>query len=114
MNNWKPYAVLAVIVVALLGGIYFYAKGGEPKGRDYSKAVEVMPTRDHIVEKSPRPNYNSNPPTSGNHYDKPSHEGFFDQAIIDEHMIHNLEHGDIWVSYRASTTPPSVVAQLKG
>jgi hypothetical protein len=113
MTNWKSYVILILVLAVFVGGIYLYVKSDEPKGPDYSKAIDVLPTRNHIPEGSPRPAYNSNPPTSGDHYDKPAHEGFYDQPIVDEHMVHNLEHGDIWVSYRASTTPASVVDQLK-
>ena len=113
MNNWKPYTILVIVISGLFTGIYFYVKSGEPKGPDHSVAYEVSGNGNHIAEGSPRPNYNSNPPTSGPHYDKPAHEGFYSESIIDEHIVHNLEHGDIWVSYRASTTPASVIEQLK-
>ena len=54
----------------------------------------------HIPEGSPRPNYNSNPPTSGDHYVNPIRAGVYDQTPPDENLVHNLEHGHIWLSYR--------------
>lgn len=46
--------------------------------------------------------YNSNPPTSGSHYGEPAKWGIYDQPLPDEQLIHNLEHGGIWISYRDS------------
>jgi len=43
--------------------------------------------------------YNSNPPTSGPHYAQPAKWGVYDKELADEQLIHNLEHGGIWISY---------------
>jgi hypothetical protein len=50
--------------------------------------------------------YNSNPPTSGPHYVQPANWGVYQTELPDEQLIHNLEHGGIWISYTgiASTT----------
>ena len=45
--------------------------------------------------------YNSNPPTSGPHapsWVRPL--GVYTEVIADIFMIHNLEHGHVWLSYR--------------
>ena len=46
--------------------------------------------RDHIPVGSARPAYNSNPPTSGPHYDTPAAWGFYDKELPDEQLVHNL------------------------
>ena len=51
--------------------------------------VGAMPTR-----------YNSDPPTSGDHYAAPVRAGFYEQRLPDAYLIHNLEHGQIWLSWR--------------
>lgn len=56
--------------------------------------------REHIPVGSPRPDYNSNPPTSGPHYDTPIPAGVYQDELPDENLVHNLEHGHIWLSYR--------------
>ena len=43
--------------------------------------------------------YNSNPPTSGPHYAEPAKWGVYDKELADEQLVHNLEHGGIWISY---------------
>lgn len=54
----------------------------------------------HIAEGEAHPPYNSNPPTSGWHYTVPAAWGVYRQAIPDETVVHNLEHGGIWLSYQ--------------
>jgi hypothetical protein len=46
-----------------------------------------------------RSNYNSDPPTSGWHYDEPARAGFCETPLPDEQLVHNLEHGHVVISY---------------
>lgn len=55
--------------------------------------------------------YNSNPPTSGPHYQSPGNWGMYDYESNDKIFIHNLEHGGIWISYKPSVSK-EVVAEL--
>lgn len=56
--------------------------------------------RDHIQVGQSHPPYDSNPPTSGWHYDSPADWGFYTTELPDETLVHNLEHGGIWISYK--------------
>ena len=59
--------------------------------------------------------YNSNPPTSGSHYNiagtAPTPTGVHLQPIRDEIQVHNLEHGHIGIQY--NNLPQSVVSALE-
>lgn len=55
--------------------------------------------QEHIATDTPRMKYNSDPPTSGQHYAETAPRGVNDEEIDDRHLIHNLEHGEIWISY---------------
>lgn len=68
---------------------------------DNSVAFEILESP-HIPEGSPRPEYNSDPPTSGPHYARWPEAGIYapDATIPDEYLVHNLEHGHVWLSYR--------------
>lgn len=48
--------------------------------------------------------YNSSPPTSGPHYATPEEWGVFKKEIDDQILIHNLEHGGVWISYKPGTS----------
>lgn len=54
---------------------------------------------DHIPVGS-RVDYNSNPPTSGDHWPEPAAWGAYREPLPDELVVHNLEHGGTWLSYR--------------
>jgi hypothetical protein len=65
---------------------------------DASVAYESQ-GRDHIEVTDPHDPYNSNPPTSGPHA-AALRTAVYDRELPDENLIHNLEHGHIWLSYR--------------
>ncbi len=56
--------------------------------------------RAHIYAGERHPPYNSNPPTSGWHLPAPAAWGFYANELPDELVVHNLEHGGIWISYK--------------
>ena len=64
---------------------------------------EIMPTRNHVAEGIPV-TYNSIPPTSGDHWPMWSRCGFYPVRIPDERLVHNLEHGNIVVSFNLTTS----------
>ena len=56
--------------------------------------------REHIPAGDPAKEYNSNPPTSGSHLASPAEWGVYQNELPDVQLIHNLEHGGIWISYK--------------
>lgn len=56
--------------------------------------------RTHVPEGTKVDYHNSNPPTSGNHWPRPAEWGIYDKPLPDEVLVHNLEHGGIWISYK--------------
>ena len=58
-------------------------------------------SRDHIEAGESHAPYNSNPPTSGPHYAQAADRDFYAHLLPDEQVLHNLEHGEIWISYRS-------------
>ncbi len=62
-------------------------------------------SRDHISLGAAHTAYNSNPPTGGWHYGTPAQAGIYDKELADEQLIHNLEHGHVWIAYRPDLDP---------
>jgi len=60
--------------------------------------VAVMPTRNHVPA-GQAVAYSSTPPTSGDHWERWADCGFYENGLPDELIVHNLEHGNIVVSY---------------
>ena len=72
---------------------------------------------DHIGLGDSHPPYNSAPATSGRHYGAPlapAPWGVYTEAIPDEVLIHNLEHGGIGVHYNCPNGCDELVDQLAG
>lgn len=92
--------VLAVGSSLLYGGYRILTSEKESLGEDESVGIEVMSDRTHIPAGSARPDYNSNPPSSGPHYGDTAKRGVHDEELSDGQLIHNLEHGEVWISYR--------------
>ncbi len=66
---------------------------------DNSQAFPIQ-SREHIQPGAQHPPYNSNPPTGGWHYAQTARTGVYTEALADETLVHNLEHGHVWLSYR--------------
>lgn len=75
------------------------ASSGDRPGTSY----EVQ-GRQHIQPGQSHPAYSSNPPTSGWHYPRSAEWGFYTKKLPDERVVHNLEHGGIWISYTSSVS----------
>ena len=66
--------------------------------------TEIMPSRNHFPESArimevDAAGYNTVPPTSGMHWPQWSKCGFYNHPLPDELLVHNLEHGNIVISY---------------
>lgn len=97
--------IVAVVTVVAIGVIIFFVNRSQLPDVDLGEVADGSITfplqgQEHIPEGSPRPDYNSNPPTSGPHYASPIRAGVYQQTPPDENLVHNLEHGHIWLSYR--------------
>jgi len=91
--------ILLVVLAVVAYGVYLLVRASEPDGPDFSISHESQGA-EHIADGAEHPPYNSNPPSSGWHFATPASGGFYDEPLPDERVVHNLEHGDIWIAYR--------------
>lgn len=97
-NKMLTY-VMWIVLAALVGyGLFVWIQKAGPQGEDLSVGYEIQ-GRQHVEQGADHPSYNSNPPSSGWHYASPARGGFYEEPLADEQVIHNLEHGDIWIAY---------------
>lgn len=101
--------VAAVIVAAFGYGLFWYAS---QRGKNLSGALYPDQGREHIAQGHEH-SYNSNPPTSGWHYPQAAEWGAYREELPDETIIHNLEHGGIWISYKPDISE-EIRAKLEG
>ena len=103
-----------IIIVAVLVGVAAW-RGTQNTivalGENFSQAVPDA-GREHVPEGSLVTQYNSNPPTSGPHWPEPLRDGVYDTPKPDEAIVHSLEHGRVWISYKSSI-PETIKEALK-
>lgn len=99
-RRFRNALIWLLVVAAIAGGAYWTVKYS--KKSESRKPGEAIPDlgRNHIAVGTSHDPYNSNPPTSGPHYEEWAKWGIYDEKLLDEQLIHNLEHGGIWISYR--------------
>ena len=110
MGNKVFYGVLAILAIGIVGFIVFSNSNEPPKEQTLGTQYADLGTK-HVPEGT-KVNYNSNPPSSGDHFQSPAPLGFYQEEIPDGAAIHNLEHGYIWVAYRPDL-PADQIQKLK-
>jgi len=111
MNKLTKKIIWYVVIVLLIFLIGWWIYNQFPKGMDYSQSFPDQ-GREHIDIGAEHQEYNSNPPTSGSHYAQSAKEGFYEKELPDEQLVHNLEHGDIWIAYKPELSK-EIIKQLK-
>lgn len=94
-KKWVILAVIATLAVAFLVWLFIASSKSLPG----TKIVDLG--RGHVPVGT-KVDYNSNPPTSGKHYEEWIKAGVYDEAKDDRNLVHSLEHGYIIMSYNCS------------
>jgi hypothetical protein len=113
-------AGLAVLVAVAVGILLFAGGGGSTDAAAaLDKAgctlVEKPALRGVHTVTTPTgtsPLWNTNPPTSGPHYEIPAVWGAYTEPVNMAQLVHNLEHGGIYILY-GPRVPQATVAQLR-
>jgi hypothetical protein len=112
-RNWGPIAVAGVVVLIAAGiigyGIYASVKGSQ-SWQDQAAGIKGIvnyrvqknPQIDARDHKDGRLTYVTNPPVGGAH--NPLWQNcmgdIYTEPIANEHAVHSLEHGAVWVTYK--------------
>lgn len=111
------------MLVAVAIGIAVAFGGGGGGSADLAAALEsagcTLTTKpalpgEHSVT-SPdgaSPTWNTDPPTSGPHYEVPAIWGAYTEPVNTAQFVHNLEHGGIFILY-GPKVPDATVAELR-
>jgi hypothetical protein len=71
----------------------------QPSPDNPPDGIEVYPaTTNHTVEGPIE--YESHPPTNGDHDPLWQNCGFYEEPIEDRHAVHSMDHGVVWITYR--------------
>lgn len=115
------FVVVGLVVLSIIGyGVYRAWDSNKPFGQQRAQQVEgvvnyrvkdpKMLTRTHVA--GPQ-QYKVSPPVGGNHNIAWENcEGdVYPQQIPNEHAVHSLEHGAVWITYRPDL-PAKQIAEL--
>jgi len=112
-----------VVVAAALGYVLLGSGGGS--STDAIKQLEAagctvqtvaaLPSGDHSVltPGGTSKKWNTDPPTNGPHYQQWAIWGAYTTPLYPAQVVHNLEHGGIFIQY-GKDVPQATVDQLKG
>lgn len=110
MSNKVFIAIIVSISLAVVG--YAVTKRDNNPQRSSERPGVEQPDKGQKHVATDVTKYNGpEPPTSGDH-SEPVPWQAYDQQVPDINIIHNLEHGGIFISYRPDL-PPEQVAQIK-
>lgn len=115
---------LAPTIVIIVAGAWLLSSTNILSGENNPDVLSVVASpvenveefepsgRNHISDGAAATNHLTNPPTSGDHWSAPANNGVYDKPLADQRVVHNLEHGYIWISYKQDT-PADVIQNLK-
>lgn len=95
------YIMVGIAVVLILTAVIWFDSRARTLPDELQGRVEVYASEGAAhVAVGEQVTYETNPPNSGSHYARWAPPGFYYQAIDDEIVVHNLEHGHIVVFYK--------------
>lgn len=100
----------ALLVIAAIAGACGDSSESPaaPTGAGTDQVVEIEVTSaDHVLGEV---DYPSSPPAGGDHFGAWQNCGFYTVTLRDEVVVHSLEHGAVWVTYRAGIDSPMLEA----
>lgn len=109
------FVLLAVVLgVLLLGGgsDSENAKAALVQAGCTFQTVKAAPGVHSVTTPGGKAKWNTSPPTNGPHYETPAIFGAYTDPLQPAQVVHNLEHGGIFIQY-GRDVPPATVRQLQ-
>jgi hypothetical protein len=117
------FAVGSLVLFLALGSIIFYAAKNQGLGDKSSLSyaehqISGLQSTKGLGSKHREgtlsyPNEKTEPPVGGDHNSAPSSCLVYDKAIANEHAVHSLEHGAVWITYQPDLAKKDVDALKK-
>ncbi|MEU4325364.1 DUF3105 domain-containing protein [Nonomuraea dietziae] len=103
------WGVGGLVILLLIGGVGFYVvKDRQATSLDAVSSVSYA-GGEHVWTAV---KYKENPPVGGQHNNYWQQCDIYDKPIHNEHAVHSLEHGAIWITYRPDL-PKAQIDKIK-
>lgn len=96
-QKWIILGIITALLIAFLAWLFIESSKPLPG----TKIADLG--RGH-VQIGTEVNYNSNPPTSGKHYEDWIRVGVYEESKDDRNLVHSLEHGYVIMHYKCQVT----------
>ena len=125
-SNKRLLIVIGVVGLVIIAAVIAYVAtsgGGGGSSSDATTALKDAGCTVQVVKAIPgdhtvttpegtSPKWNTSPPTSGPHFQTPAIWGSYTEPLLAAQVVHNLEHGGIFIQYGPGV-PKATVDQLK-
>lgn len=98
-RTWVIVGIVILILAALLAWLFIESSKPLPGQKIADLGRGHVPNGEEVQ-------YNSNPPTSGKHYEDWVRAGVYDQPKDDRNLVHSLEHGYVIMHYKCNVLVP--------
>lgn len=100
----KKFLIILAVIIGLVGLLaWLFIESTKPLPG--TKITDLG--RGHVPIGT-KVDYNSNPPTSGKHYEDWVKSGVYSEPKDDRNLVHSLEHGYVVMSYNCDVKPQSL------
>lgn len=126
-QRWATILAIGVLAVGGIAFLFSRAQQITPSPTPVStqgslgQAEPTMESVQHVPEGIDPGPYNSDPPTSGEHYSTPLPAGFYDEQALqtygpypEGYLVHNLEHGYVIFWYNCDAPLDQPCDEMKG
>tara|TARA_B100000745_G_scaffold222018_1_gene148077 strand:+ start:2592 stop:3206 length:615 start_codon:yes stop_codon:yes gene_type:complete len=99
----KKFLTWGIVLAAIVGLIYWIIVASIQAEKSRPGQQAKIQDAGHIDINDEHPPYTTNPPTSGPH-GASIRFGVYQEELRDENVVHNLEHGGVWITYTNLST----------
>lgn len=109
-RNKRIVAALSGLVVAGIVAAIVYNIVQDRRDESLIASAQTYDVvRDHVTDPV---NYEQTPPVGGPHFSAWQNCGYYPSPVRNEHAVHSLEHGAVWITYHPDL-PADQVATLR-
>ena len=96
------YGAAALAVVLIAGAVFWAIANDEGRKIAASGTIEGVQTYEYAggAHTPEQVDYAETPPVGGEHHAAWLNCGIYDKPVPNEHAVHSLEHGAVWITYQ--------------